>query len=339
MPDHGLQKYPTLSTRIATRLKHVTGADLVFIGTIGKFREDGQTNTHRMFLNLKDGTAPYFRELYGPWAYQNYYAICAVTADLNMDDLDDLIVCDKKGLPHFYLQTKAGGFSEVRLTQNKESKIGHWRNVRVEKITGKGRPDLITVEGEGAGPYYLNIFNGKPTEPFFMLNKPYLSMELPHASEDFEILDANSDGIKDIYVSQTDEKQGYCAAKGGKNVRKFFPGQRIIPPDDWIPPTDVNDLLVFGTKINDTTSFQMSKMSFRGNGCGSFVRKFGDEQTLMVSRGNSLHCGYHYLLEWGPQSRVDRSQTTNSTIIPTTLQPTIDYFLHRTKMPNSTYMD
>lgn len=66
---HGLHKYPTMATRVVTKLRHKSGAALIFVGTSGKIRKDKKTNAHRMFLHLKTGKAPYFRELKGSFIY------------------------------------------------------------------------------------------------------------------------------------------------------------------------------------------------------------------------------------------------------------------------------
>jgi len=59
---------------------------MIFVGTVGKHRTDRQTNAHRMFVNTKDGRAPYFVERGGPWV-REFRAMCAVTADVNRGTL------------------------------------------------------------------------------------------------------------------------------------------------------------------------------------------------------------------------------------------------------------
>lgn len=83
---HGLQKYPWMSTRLTTKLKHAPGGQLIFVGTNGRQRPDGRKNAHRMFKVT--GKAPWFQELGGPWI-KEFNVICAVTADINMDGLDE----------------------------------------------------------------------------------------------------------------------------------------------------------------------------------------------------------------------------------------------------------
>jgi len=195
--NHGLQKYPTLSTRIATTLKHATGSTLIFVGTKGIVRDDGKTDAHRMFINLKHGQPPYFRELLGPWI-RHYDAVCAVAADVNSDGLGDLIVCEGEGRPHMYIQEKNGNFHEVQLP----AAVGNWRNVRIGHVTGSIRPDLVVVEGWQSEASFMHIFQGKLKAPYFAFSVPYYSRRLPNAAPDVEILDVNNDGTKDIYVVQ-----------------------------------------------------------------------------------------------------------------------------------------
>ena len=312
-------------TRIAAELRHANGANLIFIGTTKRKRSDGLTNTHRMFLNLRSGKAPYFKEVHGPWVKQHYTALCAVAADINGDGIDDLIVCKKKGFPHMYLQNRKGQFTRVPKHQyiGKKSHVGYWRNARVGRLTNDSMPDLITVEGRGAGPHYLHIFKGKKTPPYFSFENPYQIMKLPHASLDLELLDVNKDGIKDIYVSQANEKRGYCAADKGKNILSFIPnrGKGGMPPPNWLPPKDkALDLLLVGRMRKEELSFKKVKMkAFRGRGCVGLTRKFGsNSQSLIVAEGRAIHNGYNYLLEWGP---LPPTKPPSKTQAPTSMVP------------------
>jgi len=73
---HGLQKYPSLRTRLAAKLKRASGADLIFIGTQQE-SVYGRTNSHRMFRAIPH--PPYFKEVRGPW-----YVINVVTLNVKL---------------------------------------------------------------------------------------------------------------------------------------------------------------------------------------------------------------------------------------------------------------
>lgn len=87
--NHGLHKYPTLSTRAAAKLRHRQSEtpNLVFIGVYAKDRKDGNINSNRMFRTT-GGSYPYFKELFGPWTKYNN-VLHASTADVNNDGLDE----------------------------------------------------------------------------------------------------------------------------------------------------------------------------------------------------------------------------------------------------------
>jgi len=132
-----------------------------------------------------------------PWNKQ-YHAICAVPADVNGDGIQDLIVCDKTGTGHIYIQQLNGQFHELQLPNSPNLKP--WRNVRVGRVTKRSttRPDLIVVEGHKDEPAFLRIFAGIDRAPWFNFHRPFLVESLPHAAVDLEILDVNQDNIKDI---------------------------------------------------------------------------------------------------------------------------------------------
>jgi len=223
---YGLSKYNTLSTRVATKLRHVNGNDLIFVGNNGRPRRDHRSNAHRMFEVLESGEMPYFRELRGPWTKQ-YPAECAVTADINNDGLDDLIVCRKQAGASMYVQNgKTGMFSQVKMPKI----FRKWRNVRVGFVTGNALPDLVVAEegnAAAAASSYVRIYRGIPNPPYFRYEKPYYQLRLPHAAPDVEIFDFNHDGIADLFVLQVDETHGYCAARGKFNMFFFLRGAAL----------------------------------------------------------------------------------------------------------------
>lgn len=197
MRRHGLQKYPTLSARALALIRHgKTGANLIFVGVARaeKPRRDGKENTNKMFMHLRTGKPPYFREFPGPWTKPPYYSAEAVTvADINGDGLDDFIVCasfnsqkrrfieknpdQKAGQARMYVQQSKGTFLEVKIPFN--DFVGTWRDVRVAHI--RKRRSLITVEGIRKSKPYVRIFKGISKAPYFDFSKPIYSLRLPHA--------------------------------------------------------------------------------------------------------------------------------------------------------------
>ena len=213
-----------------------------------------------------------------------------------------------------YIQNKSGRFGQVNIPLNKRSRVGKWKNVRVGHVTGLLKPDLIVVEqAPGNGSPLLRIFPPRPYPPFFAFYFPYLTMKLPAAATDVEIIDVNNDGKMDIYIPQTNERGGYCAARG-RNVFKFH-GNSVNPPDRWAPPINNGggDILLVGRRrdVDRRAYFNKIKLKFPFRGCTGMVRKFG-ERALIVARGNFMHSGYNYLLDWGPtKNRVQPDMAEN----------------------------
>jgi len=316
-----------MSTRLAAVLRGPNGAKNVFVSTNGLERkiDPDEPNQHRMFRLLRAGIPPYFRELPGPWI--DYFRVdCAVSADLNGDDLDDLILCNEAGKARVYVQNSKERFRELELPDS--DTVRGWSSVRVAKVTtsiGSGsserRPDLVVV-GRRRGPkHYVRIFKARRSAPYFQFSKPHLTRVLPHYAPDVEVLDVDGDGHADVYVSQNDRyarPDSYCGTEG-RPVWKFFGGERY-PPANWTPPIDeANDVLFLGgvvvkssTKKRKKKSRTKNKKKIRtygfkkrvvmrdtGRGCGGLVAKFGtDGRTLLRSDADKDHAGFHYVLEW-----------------------------------------
>jgi len=64
-----------------------------------------------------------------------------------------------------FVQNRIGRFVKVRLPQSEW--IRSWRNVRVARVTGDRRKDLIVVEGRKTEKAYLRIFRGQQKAPYF----------------------------------------------------------------------------------------------------------------------------------------------------------------------------
>jgi len=292
---HGLQKYPSLSTRLATTLRRRDGITLIFVSGNGKKRKDGKTNANRMFRTLRTRQPPYFKEVRGPWI-ETLHATCVVTADVNGDGTDDLILCNNKGEARIFVQSKKGNFRKLNLPDT--GNVRGWRNVRVGPILNGGKQDIAVV-GAGTDSSYLKIFRSISKPPYFDFRKPAYATRFPHATPDLEFVDVNNDKILDIYVTQADEARGYCGTTSSDLVKKYW-GGRVNPDSSYVPPVDkARDVLMVGGKYNGGKfGFRKVKMRHARPGCGGILERFGSYQKLVVAQGREIHLGYNLLLEW-----------------------------------------
>lgn len=313
--EHGLQKYPTLSTRVVAKLKHgPTNRDLIFVGVASGVRDDLQVNSNRMFITTVSNDSPYFQEYQsdGSWTETSGVSVVEV-ADVNGDGYEDFFLVLREKL-RLFVQNNDGRFVEERL---RTARYGAGTKLRDVKYGVVGQnddiPDLITVEGYESGEYYLKIYCGIRGPPYMDFETPCYVLELPRSPRGVEILDVNGDGIPDIYVTQSNEdgQDQYCALKR-TDLNDFwwqdYPVNSTIgpPPPDWLPPIDAafDFLLVGGSSTATKNSngshlaFRIIKMNFRGRGCGSWVKRFGSKQSLMVPRARARHAGYNYLYSW-----------------------------------------
>lgn len=305
VPEHGLQKYPTLRTRVMAKLNGAKGSQLIFVATDGNLREDNQTNLHRMF-RVTNASASYFEEVQeddGPWLVPSR-ANSIQVADLNNDGLDDMIICNSGGnLAMMFVQNPDETFREVPITEGMH-RARNWRNVRVADVTGDGIMDLVVTRGyryNQVPQLKLVVFQGSPdgTFPFFKApNNPYYELQLDYAAPNLEILDVNDDGILDIYVVQADETTNgtYCGRTFDFVYWTGRPGP--YPHPSFIPPLDyAQDILLVGTG-NETSPFDVVMMEHSEPGCGFLAESFGDNKTLVLSQGEFDRVGHNLLLEW-----------------------------------------
>jgi len=196
-----------------------------------------------------------------------------------------------------YVQNSNGEFRQIPIVPRLESEqyVGNWRNVRVGYVTQRELPDLVVVEGRwDEEDNYVRIFKGLSEPPFFDFDDPVLNMQLPNAAPDVEIMDVNRDGYKDLYVLQASELHGYCSVKGGENsgLSGYWGGGK--PSKGWVPPHNrVTDLLLLGGRDTETLNFEFTShlMDFHGRGCSGVAKRFGNDNTLLVSRSRILHYG------------------------------------------------
>lgn len=289
---HGLHRYPSMSTRHAAALQSATGHQLLFIATTGAKRRDGLPNQHRMFR--KDLYQAYFREVKGPWI-RHVPTECAVSADIDGDGIDDLILCTKKSAT-LYRQDRSGRWTVVKGVTGPH--VSKWGGVQVEDVTGDGRVDLVVV---GQIPYgqhrkrsFVKVFRGISRAPFFDFGRPYYERVLSEASPSVAVLDVNRDGRKDLYVVQTNRRTGYCA---DRHPFRYW-GGGLDPPREWQPPLDTTrDLLLLGTA--GAARYRVLNMPLRYQyGCGFLAQRFGDDQTMLLAYGDTMHNGFNLLVEW-----------------------------------------
>jgi hypothetical protein len=294
LKGHGLQKYPTTSTRITRKLRGPGGAQLVFIGTTGNHRADGKPNQHRMFRNdfVREDVLPYFNEVHGPFA-KYFGAICAVPADITGNGIDDLVVCDKKGSARVYTQSMNGKWSQLSMNPSKQTTamLKNWQNVRITDLNQDGYPDLIVSSLADKKNSMLRVFAGIQGSPFFDFDKPMFEQKLPFIGPNLELLDINRDGLYDIYVSQYDHlSHNYCSAR----FNASWSDPTFTPPMSKVP-----DLLFVGqTTKSQQPPFRMVSVDLEYPGCSHIAERFGNNYTMILARGDFVRAGPNLLLEW-----------------------------------------
>jgi FG-GAP-like repeat len=284
---HGLNAFPYMRNRVSVTLRNPQGVrDLVFMGTLGVPRADGQSNLHRMFRNEYESPEkfPYFREVPGPWTRRYFVTLHAEAGDFTGDRLDDLIVCDVGGPAVLARQDANGAFYAVTLPKN-NMYVRSWRSVRIADVTGDGRPDLVVVTWPNPTAF-LRVFKGVKRAPYFDFTRPYFEAALPWIASDVEVLDVNQDGRRDIYVVQVDERKGkFC----------FHHGVKTLPPD-VVPTRDAApDILFLGTR--ESVRFKKVVMAHAQPGCGNRAQRW-DDRTMLLVQGSFDNPGYQLLLEW-----------------------------------------
>jgi hypothetical protein len=271
-------------------------AQLVFIATLGKMRPDGLPNYHCMFRNdyVSADVLPYFNEVLGP--FRKYtIAICAKAYDLTGNGVDDLLVCNDKGVSDMYFQSTTGQWADQDLTKSATATnyLYGWQDLRVADVVGDQRPDLVVVPQERSGSY-LRVFAGIPRPPYFNFAAAVYEYLLPYPSHAVEVLDVNQDGNYDIYVVQSDEitRGTYCGTGNNPSL-----GNKTLPLDK------AADLLFLGKNRHQNLVrrgyFTPIAMQHKVPGCGGPVAQaFGNNYTMILSEGNMGHTGRNVILRW-----------------------------------------
>ncbi len=303
---HGLWEYRNMRSRLMVTLSSGEARDtddLLFISTQAAERGDGAPNQHRMFRIL--AMEPFFEEVPGPWIEYGFSPQCLVAGDLNGDGLEDLVACGghrlrkRRGASRVFIQ-EAHSWRVARADELDLAKTHArgWRNVRIVDLNGDGLNEIVVVGQYPAGGGYLRILEGTAigdgagsltgNAAGFSVDAPVFEARLPYAAPDLEVFDHDGDGIKDIYVVQVDEEEGYCARRAD-----------LLSLGGDAPPLDnARDLLFAGVG-----SFQFAEpvaMDHELPGCGFLVERFGDEsaKALVLAHGNNSRPGYNVLLTW-----------------------------------------
>lgn len=300
---HALQRFIGARTRHTTTLKGHNGTEYLFISASYGRRQDGRPNKHAMFRRTGRKGLPvgqrFFSHVRGDWQrFTN--ASCAISVDINQDGREDLIVCNEKIAGLIYIQFPGGW----RRTIPPQPGMNNWRAAAVADFSGDGIPDLaVTYHDENAS--YLRIFRGQPEYPYFeFIANAWYQRTLPFAAPDIEAIDANGDGLMDLYVVQADERRipnNYCG--GILDPTDWWSGgpSRIMPPASFTPPPDqAPDLLLLRNQNQGAPKEQRMlevQMQHAEPGCGYFVKKFND-RSLVLAQGGFVRPGHQLLLEW-----------------------------------------
>lgn len=299
--SHGLQTHPSVRGRfIETLNNHADPENIthVFLSAYGTIRADGLVNHHTMYRMLE--REPYFEEVSGPWNIPGKAARLAVV-DWNGDGRDDLIVIDKKAWSAFFEQEPGGTFHELNYTQNSRNR--KIVAARVADMDMDGINDLIVTtaarywtHSDVFFPPEVKIFKGVNSKERFDFSETYFRMALPHEAPDIEIVDANQDGIPDIYVVLADKnEEAYCGHPLPWRLRPY-------PPENWTAPIDeAPDYLLMGMGIGQDEMedrFLTIPMEFRLPGCGFLANRFGNNHTLLLANGDPGHPGSNAILKW-----------------------------------------
>ena len=272
MNVHGLQKYPTMRSRLARKLTAADDAPL-FLNTVGGGpREDGRENHNRMFKRVPQDVGEfYFEEVDGPWITYTSPA-CAEVVDLNQDGIDDLILCHRGTTPsQGMLQDSNGNWTDIGWDG---SLFKGWNRAKLADINNDGIPDLVTT----STAHGVRILKGLSSAPFVDLETALIELPMPSQSLGVEILDVNNDGLLDIYVVQKGENEsGSCFDENGVDVAP--------------------DILLLANGDDEHVSFTPIEMEQQIAGCGSDVEKYSDGQLLVVNQ-NDGSPGDAVLLEW-----------------------------------------
>jgi len=225
----------------------------------------------------------FFEEVRGPWT-RHTKATCMQIVDINQDGLDDVVMCNKNKLAFILFQHPDSTFSRLKIGGRRAK---DWRNARVSDVNGDSINDFVVVGWGGTSndrndTSYVRVFEGKgtPAEPIYNFRKPDFELITQHATPDVEVLDANGDGVADVYVVLVDERPDNAYCGGGFQDREWW-ATGSQPPVEFTPPADMaQDLLLIGD--DSTGGFTVVNMTHAAPGCGFFVEKFGNDRCVLL---------------------------------------------------------
>lgn len=176
------------------------------IVTQGQPRADGNQNYNRLYRM----TSPFrFVEVVDSAFTKAHANTCILTADLNKDGLDDLILCRKEEWVNstttapadtiFYIQNQNGQFTETTLPMSPKV----WETAVTEDINGDGLVDLVVSVFDIAKPRVLVWYQKQSSANWN--SKSDISTPTAVISTSLAVGNLNSDNKKDIYIVQSDE--------------------------------------------------------------------------------------------------------------------------------------
>ena len=229
----------------------------VYVTNEATVRPDGQVNINHVFINQAGAGFVEVPTL----ATGNRGFQCASKGDVDGDGWDDLVVCNGKNAAHVYVNDRAGDFTELA-----SPAIGGWRDAKLVDMNHDGRQDLVVLTNANDLQIWLNT----GSSPYFAT--PAFSSHLLVASHSLSVVDANGDGVPDVYVvlSKTDCRQVL----------------HDVAPD-----------LLFQGRRNGTWFKVKQPQDY--DGCGHQAATL-DGRRILLANGGVEYSGPNYVIGWQP---------------------------------------
>jgi hypothetical protein len=228
----------------------------IYNSNLSTQRDDNLPNINHVFVNQRNGT---FVEVVTK-ATGHFGSQCVAKGDMNHDGWDDIVTCDEKLAPHFFVNNRLGDFIEVF----PPAMTGELKDAKLVDMNGDGRDDLVVLTATGRFQIYFNTGRS----PFYMT--PAVDDQLPYLGVALTVADMNQDGKKDVYVVLDD-------------------------PDCGTTNIDVAPDVVYWGQPDGTWLRQTLTQSYEG--CGHNVDSL-DGYKLVLMNGGVGNFGPNYLLNW-----------------------------------------